>query len=130
MPPKDVEKDESGIGIMCNDVFGNIWMDLRIAHMSTGDKIGVELFEFPENEDKHNNFKYWKTGLFHFSVQYPNIEKLVDTIIKHGGKKRMSIREYYPGEKPYRMCYIQDPFGNVFEIYSHSYELTYSYGAY
>ena len=42
----------------------------------------------------------------------------------------MPVREYYPGEKPYRMCYVEDPFGIVFEIYSHSYELTYSEGAY
>lgn len=28
------------------------------------------------------------------------------------------------------MVYIEDPFGNVFELYSHSYELTYSAGAY
>jgi len=28
------------------------------------------------------------------------------------------------------MCYVEDPFGIVFEIYSHSYELTYSDGAY
>jgi hypothetical protein len=26
--------------------------------------------------------------------------------------------------------YVEDPFGIVFEIYSHSYELTYSAGAY
>jgi len=42
----------------------------------------------------------------------------------------MRVREYYPDEKPYRMVYVEDPFGIVFEIYSHSYELTYSAGAY
>ena len=52
------------------------------------------------------------------------------TIVEHGGKQRMPIREYYPGEKPYRMCYVEDPFGLIFEVYSHSYELTYSQGAY
>jgi hypothetical protein len=28
------------------------------------------------------------------------------------------------------MVYMQDPFGVIWEIYSHSYELTYSKGAY
>ena len=28
------------------------------------------------------------------------------------------------------MIYMEDPFGNILEIYSHSYELTYSAGAY
>jgi hypothetical protein len=40
------------------------------------------------------------------------------------------VRKYYLGDKPYRMVYMEDPFGNVFELYSHSYELTYSAGAY
>ena len=47
-----------------------------------------------------------------------------------GGRQRMPVREYFPGEKPYRMVYVEDPFGIVFELYSHSYELTYSAGAY
>ena len=47
-----------------------------------------------------------------------------------GGKQRMPIREYYPGEKPYRMIYVEDPFGVAYEIYSHSYGLTHSAGAY
>jgi hypothetical protein len=51
-------------------------------------------------------------------------------IVENGGKQRMPVREYYPGEKPYRMVYCEDPFGNLIEIYSHSYELTYSAGAY
>ena len=28
------------------------------------------------------------------------------------------------------MVYCEDPWGNIIEIYSHSYELTYSAGAY
>jgi hypothetical protein len=28
------------------------------------------------------------------------------------------------------MCYVEDPFGLIFEVHSHSYELTYSQGAY
>jgi catechol 2,3-dioxygenase-like lactoylglutathione lyase family enzyme len=88
--------------------------------MSTGDRIGIEIFEFPNNESA-KNFEYWKTGTFHFCIQDPDIEGLVKKITEHGGKQRMPIREYYPGEKPYRMCYVEDPFGLIFEVYSHSY---------
>lgn len=42
----------------------------------------------------------------------------------------MPITEYYPSEKPYRMVYMEDPLGVIFEIYSYSYELTYSKGTY
>ncbi|MFP3359159.1 lactoylglutathione lyase family protein [Planococcus sp. SIMBA_143] len=130
MEPSDVENDDMAIGQMCRDVFGNDWDKFRIAHMATGDKIGIELFEFPHNEKPENNFEYWKTGLFHFCIQDPDVEGMVEKIKQHGGKQRMPVREYYPGEKPYRMVYVEDPFGNIFEIYSHSYELTYSDGAY
>lgn len=50
----------------------------------------------------------------------------MEKIIKVGGKQRMPIREYYPNEKPYKMVYCEDPFGNIIEIYTHSYELVYS----
>ena len=58
------------------------------------------------------------------------VEGLAEKIVASGGRQRMPIREYYPGEKPYRMVYMEDPWGNIIELYSHSYELTYSAGAY
>lgn len=130
MEPSEVVEDDSPIGQMCTDVFGKGWGTFKIAHLATSDKIGIELFEFPNNEAPENNFEYWKTGIFHFCVQDPDIEGLVEKIIAHGGKQRMPIREYYPNEKPYKMVYCEDPFGNLIEIYTHSYELTYSQGTY
>lgn len=124
------EENETAIGQMCIDVFGTGWGTFRIAHLSTGDKIGFELFEFNQSKNLKPNFEPFRTGLFHFSIQDPDVEGLVLKIVAAGGKQRMPIREYYPGEKPYRMCYVEDPFGTVFEIYSHSYELHYSAGAY
>lgn len=130
MKPTEVVEDNSAIGAMCKDVFGEGFGKFRIAHLSTSDKIGVELFEFPNTVIPENNLEYRKSGIFHFCVQDPDIEGLAKKVVEHGGKQRMPIREYYPGEKPYRMVYVEDPFGNVFELYSHSYELTYSAGAY
>ncbi|WP_214852726.1 lactoylglutathione lyase family protein [Exiguobacterium sp. s166] len=130
MEPSDVVEDDSPIGVMCTDAFGAGWEKFRIAHMATGDRVGIELFEFPNNVKPENNFEFWKTGIFHYAIQDPDIEGMVEKIVAHGGKQRMPIREYYPGEKPYRMVYCEDPFGNLVELYSHSYELTYSEGAY
>jgi len=127
MAPTEVVEDSSPIGEMCTDVFGPHWDKFRIAHLSTGDRIGVELFEFKGQVNPEDNFEYWKTGIFHFCVQDPNVEELADKIVAAGGKKRMpKPRYYYPGRKPYRMIYMEDPFGNILEIYSHSYELIYS----
>lgn len=131
MEPTEVkEESETAIGKMCIDVFGEGWGSFRIAHLATGDKIGIELFEFKESKEQRPVFNPFGSGLFHYSVQDPDIEGLVKKIVAAGGKQRMPIREYYPGEKPFRMCYVEDPFGVVFEIYSHSYEMTYSQGAY
>lgn len=130
MEPTEILSDDSDIGVMCDDVFGEGWERFKIAHMSTGDKIGVELFEFKDACKPDNNFKYWESGLFHFCIQDPDLEGLLEKVKANGGKQRMPVRYYYKGEKPYRMVYCEDPFGNIFEIYSHSYELTYSAGAY
>ncbi len=124
------EENSSAIGIMCEEVFGKGHGDFKIAHLVTSNSIGIELFEFADNDKKYPEFEYKNTSLFHFCVQDPDIEGLVKEIVAHGGKQRMPIKEYYPGEKPYRMCYVEDPFGIVFEVYSHSYEVTYSKGAY
>jgi lactoylglutathione lyase family protein len=131
MEPTEVkEEKDTAIGQMCIDVFGEGWGSFRIAHLSTSDKIGVELFEFKHNEQPQAEFNPYKTGVFHFCVQDPDVEGLAKKIVENGGKQRMPIREYYPGEKPYRMVYMEDPFGNILEIYSHSYELHYAAGAY
>ncbi|MBM25430.1 MAG: lactoylglutathione lyase family protein [Chloroflexi bacterium] len=131
MEPTEVVEDDSAIGVMCTDVFGVGWNKFKIAHLSTGDRIGVELFQFENQENPENNFEYWKTGIFHFCVQDPDVEGLAEKIVEAGGKYRMKKpRYYYPDEKPYRMIYMEDPFGNILEIYSHSYELHYSSGAY
>ena len=129
-PSKVVKERNTAIGQMCIDVFGEDWDSFEIAHMSTSDGVGIELFSFPNTGTKKPEFSPFSAGLFHFCVQDPDIEGLTAKIVEHGGKQRMPIREYYPGEKPYRMVYVEDPFGIVFEIYTHSYELTYSQGAY
>jgi len=129
-PSKIKEEKEPAIGQMWIDVFGENWEEFEIAHLSTSDGIGIELFSFPHGIKEAPAFNPFNTGLFHFCIQDPNIEDLIEKIVASGGKQRMPIREYYPNEKPFKMCYVEDPFGIVFEIYTHSYELTYSSGAY
>lgn len=130
MAPTEITEDDTPIGRMCTDVFGPGWTNLRIAHLATSDRIGFELFEFDGSRAPDENLPFRQHGTFHFAIQDPDVEGLVEKIVAAGGKQRMPIREYFPGEKPYRMVYVEDPFGIVFEIYSHSYELTYSAGAY
>ena len=46
----------------------------------------------------------------------------------HGGKVRMDIMRYHPEDdsKLYKMVYLEDPFGNLLELYSNPYRDTYS----
>ena len=91
----------------------------------------MELFEFPQTRPEEIPFEYWRPKVFHICFQDPDLEGRIKLIEAHGGRQRMrQVRHYFPGEKPYRMVYCEDPFGNIIELYSHSYELTYSAGAY
>lgn len=74
MPPTEIQQDDSAIGQMCDDVFGPGWGSFRIAHLSTGDGTGIELFEFPKTEAEVRPFEYWRPGLFHFCLQDENLE--------------------------------------------------------
>jgi len=130
MQPTEIVEDDSDIGQMCTDVFGAGWGRLRIAHLATADRIGIELFEFEGNHAPADPLNFRQHGTFHFAIQDPTLEDLLAEIIAAGGTQRMPVREYFPNDKPYRMVYVEDPFGIVFELYSHSYELTYSAGAY
>ena len=62
MPPTTITEDSSAIGVMCTDVFGAGWTSFRIAHLSTGDRVGVEIFEFRGAEKPVDNFDYRKIG--------------------------------------------------------------------
>ncbi len=94
MPPTEIVSDDSAIDVICNDVFGDGWGRFRIAHLATGDKTAMEIFEFANAENPENNFENWKTGIFHFCVQDPDVEGLAKRIVEHGGKQRMPVREY------------------------------------
>ncbi len=63
-------------------------------------------------------------------MQDPDIEGLAKKIVERGGKQRMPVRDFHPGEKPFKRVYCEDPFGNIIEIYTYSYETTYSIESY
>jgi catechol-2,3-dioxygenase len=95
--------------------------------LSFGNQVGFEIFEFidPKQEQRENNFEYWKTGFFYIAITDPNIEKLAKRISENGGKQRSKIWQLIP-DKPYRKVYCEDPFGNIIEIYTHNYEQVWS----
>lgn len=122
-----IEERESAIGRMCIAVFGKGFKGFNIAHLVTTDGIGVELFEMKEREERHE-VDFSRLGIFHFCLQTDDFEGAIKRIEQYGGKARMDIMRYHPEDdnKLAKMVYLEDPFGNLFELYSHSYEETYA----
>jgi catechol 2,3-dioxygenase-like lactoylglutathione lyase family enzyme len=122
MPAMDALEDGGHFGKICADIFGKGFKRFRIAHLSTAEGVGIELFQFtkPKTTLRKNNFDYAPTGIFHFCVTDPAIEALAKKIAKTGGKQRSKIWKLWP-DKPYKVCYCQDPWGNIIELNSHGY---------
>ena len=124
---KVVEEKETAIGAMCIAVFGEGFKGFNIAHLVTSDGIGFELFEMKEREEKHN-VDFTKIGIFHYCLETDDFDGVIEKVKQYGGKARMDTMRYHPEDdnKPYKMVYLEDPFGNLFELYSHTYSETYS----
>ena len=124
---KVLEERETAIGRMCIAVFGEGFKGFNIAHLVTTDGIGFELFEMKERADRHN-VDFSRLGIFHFCLQTNDFAAAIQRTEKFGGKVRMDIMRYHPEDdsKPAKMVYLEDPFGNLFELYSHTYAETYA----
>ncbi len=122
-----VEERKTAIGKMCIAVFGEGFEGFNIAHLVTSDGIGVELFEMKNRADRYV-VDFNRLGIFHFCLQTDDFEGVIAKTEKFGGKVRMDIMRYHPEDdtKPAKMVYLEDPFGNLFELYSHTYVETYS----
>ncbi|MBR9726940.1 VOC family protein [Shewanella intestini] len=121
------EERETAIGKMCVAVFGEGFQGFNIAHLVSTDGVGFELFEMKQHQERHV-VDFSRIGLFHFSLQTDDFESVIEKVVALGGKVRMDIMRYHPEDdnKPYKMVYLEDPFGTLFELYSHTYSETYS----
>jgi catechol 2,3-dioxygenase-like lactoylglutathione lyase family enzyme len=114
----DIEEPDSGPPA---DIFGPQWKRARVAHLSTANGVGIELFEFnePPAERRVDNFEYWRTGIFHIAFTCPDVEEVALRLERYGGKQRSQLHEVAPG---CIVCYCEDPFGNILELVNRSYE--------
>ena len=125
----DEERDrDTPIGRILSEAYGEGWQSIRVVRLATSNGIGIELQEFDavEAETHEDGSGYPKVGVTHICVQDPDIEGLAERIVEHGGRQQTSVLEFYPNEKPFKLVYCEDPFGNIIEIDTHSFETTYS----
>ena len=118
----DAGTDAHLAGLVRN-VFGPGLGKFLICHMTSANGVGLELFQFldPVAIKRTDNFEYWKTGFFHVAISDPEVALLAENIASSGGRVRTGVLELVPGSGK-RICSCEDPFGNIIEIYSHSYE--------
>jgi len=117
-------EDSSLISSNFKRIFGPNFKRVQVAWLSSGNSVGFELFEFedPKAEQRPDNFEYWKTGVFHICFSDPNIEELCKKITDNGGRQLTEILEVNNSKPFHKIAYCQDPFGNIIEIFTYSYE--------
>jgi catechol 2,3-dioxygenase-like lactoylglutathione lyase family enzyme len=125
--PADLVADDSHFGRLCQDLFGSHFGGGRLALLAGGNGVVLEIFEFdqPRSVPREDNFEYWKNGFFHICLVEPDIETMARKIEESGGKRRSRIWQLF-ADKPYKIAYCQDPFGNIIELNSHSTEQVWS----
>ncbi|WP_258359805.1 VOC family protein [Moorella sulfitireducens] len=120
--PWTIKRDGGPSSNFCDTVYGENWTGFKLAHMSTGDRIGIELLEF-EGSYPAKEWEFKKHGVFHFGITVPSYEEFLKKLEAYGGKQRSLVNKRDVRGTIYAAVYAEDPFGNIFEIYTHSYEV-------
>jgi catechol 2,3-dioxygenase-like lactoylglutathione lyase family enzyme len=113
-----VRPHEGHAGIVAADVLGAEHAAFRQGHLVGANAVALELFEFDEPSAEPR-------GIFHVCVVVPDVTETANRIAANGGRRTSRVWPIFAGE-PYAMCYCEDPFGTVVELYSHSHERVYS----
>jgi catechol 2,3-dioxygenase-like lactoylglutathione lyase family enzyme len=122
--PIEIEVDNSLVGIVLKNIHGPRLKRLRAAWLISGNQVGIEIFEYlePMAESRTgDSYEYWKPGYLHTCITDPNIEELCKKICQSGGRQRSEIWELIPSQG-YKIAFCEDPFGNIIEICTNSYE--------
>lgn len=93
---------------------------VKIAWLGTGNSVGFEVFEFidPPHQPKPE-FEYNRSGFFHIAVTAPDVDTACKRAVEYGGKQVGETVSVGGDEKA---LYLSDPWGNVVEVLSCSFE--------
>lgn len=130
----DIIVDNStSMGRLLGQMYGSELKRVKMGHMTAGNGVGLEFFQFidppaqghNETTIENKKFEYTRAGFFHICVTDPNPEQLVQQIVQTGGQQISPILNIFTNET-YQAVYCLDPFGNLVEVMSASYERTLS----
>ena len=96
---------------------------VRNACLSAGNGVGLELFQFVDpairpGSEANLERDIERGGYFHMAVTTADVDGLVEEVVRRGGRL---IGEKVPVYQ-YEACYVEDPWGNVVELLSASFE--------
>lgn len=102
-------------------IYDNKLHKVKVAWLGTGNSVGFEVFEFidPPHVPKPD-FEYNKAGFFHIAVTTPDIEEAVQRVKDSGGRQ---VGETVSMGKEEKAAYVSDPWGNVVELVTCSFEV-------
>lgn len=109
-------------------IYGNKLQKVKIAWLSTGNGVGFEIFEFIDPptksaDDVKANWsleeQYQRGGFFHIGVTAPDPVAVAEQACQDGASRVGETITMYDGEKA---LYLRDPFGNIIEVLSCSFE--------
>ena len=130
----DIIVDNStSMGRLLSQMYGPEMKHVKMGHMTAGNSVGLEFFQFVDPPAQRYNittgasqqFEYARAGFFHICVTDPAPENLVRRIVETGGKQVSPVLNIFTNET-YQAVYCLDPFGNLVEVMSASYERTLS----
>lgn len=99
----------------------------KIAFLASGNGVGFELFQFdissqtPSEGRRPFVSEYQRSGYFHMGITAGDPERTAATACQDGACVIGGPIEVHPGEKA---MFIQDPWGNILELCSNSFEAT------
>jgi len=102
--------DDPGLGDALTAMLGPSVRRFRMAHLTVGNGVGLQVFEFadPVGESNVSGETPWHGGFTHLCVTAPDIEALAQQIAERGGRSSSVFRSI-PG-RPYA-AYCSDPWG-------------------
>ena len=91
--PVELVVDDSLVGRAFKDIHGSDLKKIRLAWLSSGNQIGLEILEYvePKAQRRQDNFEYWKSGFTHICITDPNIEVLCKKITETGGNSAVKF---------------------------------------
>jgi catechol 2,3-dioxygenase-like lactoylglutathione lyase family enzyme len=119
IPVGEIRSGDGYLGLVGDDLWKDDFTAVKVAHLGSGEDGVIELLEFatPPAESSME-YEYWRAGWSHICVVDPDIDALIAAIVAGGGRQISQVWQLFE-DRPFKMVYTLDPWGNMIEVYTH-----------